>query len=57
MDLVCHLLASEGQDNLLTFCPKFVTTAMRRSQRLQDYDPANHLKFQNPYVFDHFICS
>ena len=30
--LVCRLLASEGRGNLLTFCPKFVTTMTKRSQ-------------------------
>ena len=51
MGLVCHLLAGEGQGNLLTFCPKFVTNTTRRSQRLYYYDPANHLRFQNPCDF------
>ena len=38
MGLVCQLLAGEGQGkfgNLLTLCPKFITTTARRSQRLQ----------------------
>ena len=59
MGLVCHLLAGEGQGNLLTFCLKFVTTTTR-SQRLHDYDSANHLRFQDPCdlrSLDHFIHS
>ena len=44
----------------MTFCPKFVTTTTRRSQRLHDYGPANHLRFQNSCDFrslDCFTCS
>ena len=58
--LVCRLLAGEGRGNLSTFCPKFVTTITRRSQRLHNYDPVNHLRFKNPCDFrtlDRFLCS
>jgi len=48
--LVCRLLAGK-RGNLLTFCPNFVTNISRRSQRLYDYDPASHLRFQNPCDF------
>jgi len=58
MGLVCRLLAGEGRGNLSTFCPNFVTRITRRSRRLHDYDPASHLRFQNPCDFkslDRFI--
>ena len=48
VEIVCQLLAGKGRGNLLTFCPNFVTNTTRRSQRLHDYDPANHLRFQRP---------
>ena len=60
MGLVCRLLAGEGQSDLLTFCPKFVTITTKRSLRLHDYDPVSYLSFQNPCDFrslDRFICS
>ena len=55
MGLVSWLLAGEGRGNLFTFCPNFVTTTTR-SQRLHDYDPANHLRFQNPCDFVSLDC-
>ena len=60
LGLVCRLLAGEGRGNLSTFCPKFVTTITRRSQRLHKYDPVNHLRFKNPCDFrtlDRFLLS
>lgn len=35
---------------------KFITTATK-SQRIHDYDPANHLRFQNPHDFGSLIHS
>ena len=51
MGLVCRLLSGEGRGNLPTFCPNFVSNITRKSQRLHDYDPASHLRLQNPCVF------
>ena len=53
------LLAGEGRGNLQTFCPKF-KTPLRSSQRLRGFDPASHLRFQNPcnfHTLDRFRCS
>ena len=60
LGLVCRLLAGKGRGNLSTFCPKLVTTITRRSQRLHNYDPVNHLRFKNPCDFrtlDRFLRS
>ena len=56
LGLVCWLLAGEGRSNLSTFCPKFVTIITRRSQRLHNYDPVNHLRFKNPCDFRTLDC-
>ena len=48
LGLTCRLLAGEGRGNLQTFCPKF-KTPLRSSQRLRGFDPASHLRFQNPF--------
>ena len=46
-----RLLAGEGQGNLLTFYPKFKSSSSRTSIHLHSYDPASHLRFQNPCNF------
>ena len=48
--LTCHLLAGEGRGNLQSFCLKF-KSPIRSSQRLHGFDPAGHLRFQNPCNF------
>ena len=56
LGLTCRLLAGDGCGNLQTFCPKF-KTPLRSSQRLHGFDPASHLRFQNPcnfHTLDHF---
>ena len=50
LGLTCHLLAGEGRGNLQTFCPQF-KTPLRSSQWLRGFDPASHLRFQNPCTF------
>jgi len=57
--LTCHLLAEECCGSMQFFCPTF-KTLIRSSQRLHDFDPASHLRFQNPCNFcilDRFHCS
>ena len=51
LGLTCRLLADEGRGNLMTFCPKFKSSSSRTSNRLHTYDPASHLRFQNPCNF------
>ena len=51
LGLTCRLLAGEGRGNLLTFCLKFKSSSSRTSNHLHSYDPASHLRFQNPCNF------
>ena len=51
LGLTCRLLAGEGRGNLFTFCPKFKSSSSRTSNRLHSYNPASHLRFQNPCNF------
>ena len=51
LGLTCCLLAGEGRGNLQTFCPKFRSPSFRTSDRLHNYDPASHLRLQNPCDF------
>ena len=63
----CYFLKDSRIENYLyrsvsTLWPwtGFVTITIRRSLRLHNYDPASHLRFQNPYDFqslDRFIRS
>ena len=55
LGLTCRLLAGEGHGNLQSFCPKF-KTPLRSSQRLRGFDPASHLRFQNPCNFHTLDC-
>ena len=53
------LLAGEDHGNLQSICPEF-KISHRSSQRLHGFDPASHLRFQNPCNFrtlDQFRCS
>ena len=57
LGLTCRLLAGERRGNLLTFCRKFKSSSSRTSNHLHSYDPASHLRFQNPcnfHTLDHF---
>ena len=56
LGLTCRLLADEGRGNLLTFCPKFKSSSSRTSNHLHSYDPASHLRFQNPCSFCRLDC-
>ena len=51
LGLTCRLLAGEGRGNLQIFCPKFRSPSFRTSDRLHNYDPASHLRLQNPCNF------
>ena len=51
LGLTCRFLAGEGQGNLQTFCPKFKSSSSRTSNCLHSYDPASHLRLQNPCNF------
>ena len=60
LGLTCHLLAGEGRGSLQSFCPKFKFTLLRVSHRLHSFDPASHLRLQNPcnfHTLDCFHCS
>ena len=57
LGLTCCLLAGEGRGNLQSFCPKFKSISLKTSHRLHGFDPASHLRLQNPCNFctlDHF---
>jgi len=57
LGLTCHLLAGEGRGNLQSFCPKFKSCSLRTSSQLHSFNPASHLRFQNPcnfHTLDHF---
>ena len=51
LGLTCRLLAGEGRGSLQSFCPKFKFTSHRASYRLHSFDPAGHLRLQNPCNF------
>ena len=51
LGLTCRLLAGEGRGNLQSFCPKFKSISLRTSHRLYGFDPASHLRLQNPCNF------
>jgi len=50
LGFTCRLLAGEGRGNLQSFCPNFKISC-RSSRRLHGFDPASHLRFQNPCNF------
>ena len=56
LGLTCHLLAGVGRGNLLSFfCPQSKSSSSRTSNCLHNFDPANHLHFQNPCNFRTFF--
>ena len=57
LGLTCRLLAGEGRGSLQSFCPKFKSTSHRLSYWVHSFDPASHLRLQNPcnfHTLDHF---
>ena len=55
--LLCRLLDGEGRGDLQSFVPRFVTSAHRRSSRLNNLsDPAQALRLQNPIIFRTLDC-
>ena len=51
LGLTCRLLAGEGRGSLQSFCSKFKSTSHRASYWLHSFDPASHLRLQNPCNF------